>query len=296
MCGIAGILTNRADIDLPALLVRMRSALDHRGPDDQGWTEQVLPQGYRLGLAQALLAIIDISQAGHQPMVDPLSDSVINYNGEIYNHQAIRKQLPAAAFHSTSDTETLLKGWVELGEGVLLPLRGMFAFALYDGRRQQFWLVRDRLGIKPLYLSEVEPGTWLFASEVRALLASGLVDRRLNAAALESYLAFGAVPAPWTLIDNVVSLRPAEWWRFDLANGRRGLRPTRLCYWRPPFAPAGAAVPRHEEVVERLRPVLTEAVGLRMLADVPVGVFLSGGIDSSAVVAALASAGHVLRT
>jgi asparagine synthase (glutamine-hydrolysing) len=296
MCGIAGVLTNRPDLDLPVVLARMQGALEHRGPDDQGCLEQALPQGFRLGLAQTRLAIIDTSAGGHQPMVDRHSDSVIAYNGEVYNHQTVRRQLPLTSFSSTSDTETLLRGWVEKGAQLLSSLRGMFAFALYDGRRQQFWLVRDRLGIKPLYVSQVGPGTWLFASEVRALLASGLVARHLNGAALESYLAFGAVPAPWTLVEGVVSLMPGEYWVYDLAKDASELQPKQVRYWRPPFAMSKAACRRREEVIEELRPVLAEAIGLRMVADVPVGVFLSGGIDSSAVVGTLAALGYRVRT
>jgi asparagine synthase (glutamine-hydrolysing) len=172
----------------------------------------------------------------------------------------------------------------------------MFAFALYDGRRRQFWLVRDRLGIKPLYVCQADADTWVFASELRALLASGLVSRRLHAAAVNSYLAFGAVPAPWTLLENVQSLMPGQCWRFDLNAPTGKCVPQRIRYWRPRFAARTAVEPTREEALERLRPVLLEAAALRMVSDVPVGVFLSGGIDSSSVVAALASQGHALRT
>src|SRR6267378_4670909 len=197
MCGIAGILTVRDELDMASALTGMLRALRHRGPDDEGWEELALPGGYRLGLAHTRLAILDPSPAGHQPMGDPESGSWIAYNGEVYNHEQVRRQLPGCAFRSGSDTETVLKGWARLGERVLPSLRGMFALALYDGRRRQFWLVRDRLGVKPLYVAPVGPDTWLFASEVRALLASGLVARRLNPEAVESYLSFGAVTAPW---------------------------------------------------------------------------------------------------
>jgi asparagine synthase (glutamine-hydrolysing) len=199
-------------------------------------------------------------------------------------------------FRSTSDTETILKSWARQGEEALSWMRGMFAFALYDGQRRQFWLVRDRLGVKPLYVSRVQPNTWVFASELRALLASGLVARRLDAAAVDSYLAFGAVPAPRTLLEGVESLMPGESWRFDL-NGPSGrLAPERRRYWRLPFGAQAGPEPTREEALERLRPVLLQAVALRMLADVPVGVFLSGGIDSSSVVDALVSQGYALRT
>src|SRR5579884_3427880 len=294
MCGIAGILTTRPNWDMSSALEQMLCALRHRGPDDEGIAQVALPNGYRLGLVQARLAILDLSPAGHQPMTDPESGSWVTFNGEIYNHQELRPGLSVRHYHSNSDTETLLKGWNERGEHVLGDLRGMFAFALLDGRRQHFWLIRDRVGIKPLYASRVSADTWIFASEVRALLASGLVARRLRAEAIEAYLAAGAVPAPWTLIEGVVSLLPGESWCFEL--DKPLLRePVRSRYWLPSFAPASPPMSR-AAAVERLRPVLEKAAALRMVSDVPVGVFLSGGIDSSAVVALLAHQGYRLHT
>jgi asparagine synthase (glutamine-hydrolysing) len=274
----------------------MRRALQHRGPDDTGCEQIMLPGGYQLGLAHTRLAILDLSPAGRQPMSDPESGSWIVYNGEVYNHEAIRRKMSDCTFRSTSDTETILKAWVRQGEQVLSSLRGMFAFALYDGRRRQFWLVRDRLGIKPLYACQADADTWVFASELRALLASGLVSRRLNAEAVDSYLAFGAVPAPWTLLEGVQSLMPGESWQFELKPRNERCVPKRIRYWWPPFAWPTTTEPAREEVIERLRPVLLEAAALRMVSDVPVGVFLSGGIDSSAIVAALAHQGHAVRT
>jgi asparagine synthase (glutamine-hydrolysing) len=295
MCGIAGILTTRPDWDMGPALGQLLRALRHRGPDDAGAEQVALPGGFRLGLAQTRLAILDLSPAGHQPMADPDSGSWLVFNGEGYNHQELRPTLSVRHFRSTGDTETLLKGWVERGERILTELRGMFAFALFDGRRRQFWLVRDRLGIKPLYASRVAADTWVFASEVRALLASGLVARRLRPEAVASYLAFGAVTAPWTLLDGVESLLPGECWHFDLRQPEQLPEPTRSRYWLPPFVAAPAAVSR-EAAVERLRPVLAKAAALRMVSDVPVGVFLSGGIDSSAIVALLAHQGYTLHT
>ncbi len=295
MCGIAGILTTRADLDLGPPLAAMTAALRHRGPDDEGTAQVTLPGGVRLGLAHTRLAILDLSTAGHQPMTDDASGSWIVYNGEVYNHQLLRKRLADDAFRSTSDTETILRGWVQHGERFLSSLRGMFAFALYDARRQRLWLVRDRLGVKPLYVCRAAPDLWLFASEVRALLATDLVERRLCREAVDAYLAFGAVLAPRTMLAGVESLLPGEAWSFALDATQPLRAPERRRYWTPPFV-ADATTLRREEAVERLRPVLLEAAGLRMLADVPVGVFLSGGIDSSSVVALLAHQGHTLHT
>jgi asparagine synthase (glutamine-hydrolysing) len=294
VCGIAGILTRRPDLDVKGPLTRMRAALAHRGPDDQGQVVVEAPGGWRVGLAHTRLSILDLSPAGHQPMTDPDTGSWLTFNGEIYNHQQVRKTLPDARYRSTSDTETLLKAWARDGERALTGCRGMFAFGLYDGRRRELWLVRDRVGVKPLYVGSASGDTWLFASEVRALLASGLVARRLNPRAVEAYLAFGAVPAPWTLLDGVVSLLPGERWRFDLSAA--GPEPDRRRYWRPEFALPDGKKPSRAEAVEWLRPVLSEAASLRMVSDVPVGVFLSGGIDSSAIVALLTHAGHTPHT
>lgn len=295
MCGIAGILTIRPDWDLGPALGEMLRALRHRGPDDEGARQVALPGGFRLGLAQTRLSILDPSPAGHQPMGDPDTGSWVVFNGEVYNHQAVRAALPARHYRSTGDTETLLAGWAERGERVLAELRGMFAFALWDGRRERLWLVRDRLGIKPLYVCRADADTWAFASEVRALLASGLAAPRLRREAVGAYLAAGAVPAPWTLLEGVESLLPGESWRFDLDRPGRLGGPERVRYWLPPFPDSPAPV-RREEAVERLRPVLQEAAALRMVSDVPVGVFLSGGIDSGAVVALLAHQGYRLHT
>jgi asparagine synthase (glutamine-hydrolysing) len=295
MCGIAGILTSRHDLDLGPLLSGMCAALDHRGPDDRGCEQIDVPGGFRLGLAQTRLAILDVSAAGHQPMAAPETGSWIVYNGEAYNHLELRTCVPAP-FQSQSDTETILRAWVARGHRVLGSLRGMFAFGLYDGARRHFWLVRDRLGIKPLYVCRVDARTWLFASEVRAILSTGLVQRRIDPEALEAYLALGAAPAPWTLISGIESLLPAESWRFDLDDPARGLSPARLRYWRPHLAEANAAAPPWPEAVARVRQQLWEAARLHMMSDVPVGAFLSGGVDSTAVVAALASQNLKVRT
>jgi asparagine synthase (glutamine-hydrolysing) len=296
MCGIAGILTRRDDLGMQSALLRMCWALRHRGPDDEGCGEVSLPGGYRLGLAHTRLAILDLSLAAHQPMGDPESGSWIIYNGEIYNHHEIRRQMADCRFRSGSDTETILQAWVRQGEEALSSLRGMFAFALYDGHRRQFWLVRDRLGVKPLYICHANADTWAFASELRALLASHLVSRQLHAAAVDSYLAFGAVPAPWTMLAGVQSVMPGESWCFDLNAPNGKCVPQRNRYWRPAFAGRTEPQPTREEAIERLRPILPEAASLRMLSNVPVGVFLSGGIDSTSVVAALVNRGHTVRT
>jgi asparagine synthase (glutamine-hydrolysing) len=295
MCGIAGILTSDGGRDLRPALNSMRAALRHRGPDDEGLLVLPLPSGGQLGLTHTRLAIQDLTPAGHQPMHDAAADAWLALNGEVYNHRELRAQLGKRPFCSSGDTETVLRAWVERGESALGLLRGMFAFAVYDARRQSLWLARDRLGVKPLYAARTEAGDWLFASEVRALLASGLLPRRLNHEALAGYLAFGSVAAPQTLVAGATSLMPGEIWRFDLRDGIPAT-PIRRRYWSPPFVGADEATVHRREAIDLLRPVLREAARLRMVSDVPVGVFLSGGIDSSSVVSLLAAEGFALQT
>ncbi len=295
MCGIAGILTRSLeDRELLAAVGRMTAAIQHRGPDAGGAEVIALPGDSKLALGHRRLAILDLSDRGRQPMGHPESGSWVSFNGEIYNHQSLRGRLPDEPFQSSTDTETLLRGWVRHGSDWLDQQRGIFAFGLYDGRRRELWLVRDRLGVKPLYVCRPTPEMWLFASEVRALLASGLVERRVSQAGLASYLRFGAVQSPLTLVEGVHSLLPAECWRFDLSLGNAWLEPQRRRYWTPSFEPrVGQPGPAD---FERLSATWQESAEIELLSDVPVGVFLSGGIDSSAVVATLARAGHVPQT
>jgi asparagine synthase (glutamine-hydrolysing) len=304
MCGIAGILTrNRDPGEIQSAVGRMTDALAHRGPDDAGVDLLSLGSGCQLGLGHRRLAIVDLSRRAHQPMHHPASGSWIVYNGEIYNHWELRKSLPDVAFRSTSDTETLLRGWIEFGPEWIRRLRGIFAFAIYDGRRNEFWLARDHLGVKPLYFARPEKDLWLFASEVRSLLASGLVERRTSAEGLSSYLAFGAVQAPATLVEGVRSLLPAERAGFDLAATGTPLEPRWSRYWQPGFRPSSNGRPSRktspgidDDDFQRLKSVWEDGLAGQLLSDVPVGVFLSGGIDSSAIVATLARLGKRPQT
>lgn len=294
MCGFAGILTLNPTHDLKSISSTMLGTLRHRGPDDEGSVELRLPNGFRLLLVQTRLSILDLSPAGHQPMHDADSDSWIVYNGEIYNHVEVRRRLNGASFRSSCDTETVLKAWVERGPECLPALRGMFAFAIYDRRDGQLWLARDRMGIKPLYVSQPSPETLLFASEVRTLLESRLISRRLNRAAVRSYLAFGAASAPWTMLEGVESVLPGETWCIDLNQPGR-IAPITNRYWFPPFRREKQQV-SYRDAIEQVGPVLLESLNLHTTSDVPVSVFLSGGIDSSSIVAGLSYLGHRVRT
>jgi asparagine synthase (glutamine-hydrolysing) len=212
----------------------------------------------------------------------------LTFNGEIYNFRLLRRELEASGrtFVSDSDTEVILQAYEEWGDDAFGRLRGMFAFAIWDGRRRSLLLVRDRFGIKPLYVAE-RGGCFLFASEVRALLASGLIPRRLEATALWQYLGYQTVPAPLTLIEGVRMLEPGHW-----AAVGPGKNMTVTRYWDPlASASVGGPSITSDQAVEDVRSILDESVRLHLVSDVPVGVFLSGGIDSSAIVAVMREAG-----
>ncbi len=290
MCGIAGFLITKRHDAVEAALGKMAMAMSHRGPDDAG--VQLMPiynDTYSLGFAHRRLAIIDLSPAGHQPMQDPETGNWIVFNGEIYNFQEIHREMSADGFalRSRTDTEVVLKAYARDGVECLSRLRGMFAFGLWDARQQRLFLARDRLGVKPLYYSH-QSDRLLFASEVQALLASGLVPRRLSLAGLDSYLTLGAVQDPLTMVEEVYALPAGHYgiWK----DGE--LTVTR--YWRPPTCinEEWAQAPR-PRIVSHLRELLEEAVRVRLIADVPLGAFLSGGVDSSSVVALMTRAARV---
>lgn len=278
MCGIAGVLRfdGGGSTRLNEIAVAMSAELAHRGPDGEGlWVD---PAG-RIALAHRRLAIIDCTPAAGQPMSDPGGRFRLIFNGEIYNHAELRHELQAAGRDGWqtdhSDTEVLLQAFAHWGIDCLQRLRGMFAFALWDGERKELWLVRDRLGIKPLYYA-LEPGRVLFASEIKAILADRTVERRVDETALFHYLSFLVAPAPRTLFTAVKKLPCATWLRIS-ADGRTQQRR----YWdvldhiRAPGSRDEAGIAG--ELVEWLE----ESVRVHKISDVPVGVFLSGGIDSS---------------
>ena len=282
MCGIAGLLTQSAQ-DIKALAVRMSDSMKHRGPDDQGvWCDQ----GSGIALSHRRLSIIDCSPAGHQPMTSASGRYVISYNGEIYNYQDIAKDLLAAG-HTVkggSDTAVLLEACAAWGvEETLGKCVGMFAFALWDCETRTLTLARDRLGIKPLYWADVNDA-YLFASELKALRASGLIDEEIDRGALASYLRHADVPAPHSIFKNVFKLPPAHMLTIQV-----GTEPELHAYWDlRAIARTGNLTPysgTYEEASAELERHLMDAVEKRMVADVPLGAFLSGGVDSSTVVA-----------
>jgi asparagine synthase (glutamine-hydrolysing) len=283
VCGIYGYVGEHASLASPEALTSALAALHHRGPDDRGTFHATHASGARVtGFAHTRLAIIDLSAAGHQPMSSDDGRYTLVYNGEIYNHAALRGELSALGerFQSSSDTEVLLKAYARWGRRCLERLRGMFAFAIWDADERRLFLARDRLGIKPLYY--IERGRGLaFASEVRTLLATHAATRSLSPTAVVSYFAFGAVSGPDAIVEGVRSLPPGHTLELDEQGKVRLER-----YWELPLEPSPGSTFLDE--VRQIQPILQESVRLRLIADVPVGVFLSGGIDSS-VIAALAS-------
>ena len=291
MCGIAGVLSREPLPELEGALHRMLAALRHRGPDDSGCESAPADGGGALVLGCARLAIQDTSPAGHQPMRDPDTGNWIVLNGEIYNHLEVRGALGPVAWRSRSDTETVLRSYAAWGESCLDRLKGMFAVAIWDRADRSLWCARDRFGIKPFYYHSAASGRFVFASEVRALLASGLVARRIDRRGLAGYVRFGSVPDPHTLIDGVQSLRPGEWMR--VGGGR--VTETRT-YWHAGSVDRLLGAPARE-ATDEVRERLGISVREHLLSDVPVASLLSGGVDSTVVTSmAAASAARPLQT
>lgn len=292
MCGIAG--THAYHLAAPAVdraeLLRVREHMRARGPDGAGlW----VADDQRVGLAHRRLAIIELSDAGAQPMLDPETGNQISFNGEIYNHAELRAQLQrdGVTVRSLSDTEVLLKLYAQRGPDMLGLLRGMFAFAIWDAGRRQLFLARDAFGIKPLYIAD-DGRTLRFASQVKALLQAD-VDRRPEPAGHAGFLLWGSVPEPYTLFRGVRALPSGHWLR--VADGVVG---TPQCFDSPlqglrrvPRAGADAQAQSLQQVAEAVR----GSVAAHMVADVPVGVFLSAGLDSTMLAACAARVGE-LRT
>lgn len=276
MCGICGIVSSNADNPVnPAILRAMNAVLVHRGPDDGGeWIDGPV------GLAMRRLRVID-PEGGQQPMQLLGGDVTLVFNGEIYNFQELRGELEklGAQFTTGSDTEVILWGYEKWGGKLLERLNGMFAFALYDRRVRRLLLARDRLGIKPLYYTH-HNGQFAFASELESLRRSRLLSDAIDPAALDAYLEFGFVPAPDTIYADASKLLPGEMLVYE--NG--GTATER--YWRIAWDHKNEWTPRTAAV--RYRHLLEESVAAQRVADVPLGAFLSGGIDSSSVVAILA--------
>ncbi len=280
MCGIAGAFAPSPVVDS---VMRMTNALHHRGPDDVGLAELLTDEGHVTGtFGHRRLSILDLSTAGHQPMFSRDGRYCLTYNGEIYNYRELRAELERVGigFQSSGDTEVLLAAWACYGRDALKKLRGMFALAIWDSLEKRGFLARDEFGIKPLYYAE-QRGAVLFASEVRALLASEMVPRTLSEEALGSYLAAGSVSEPFTIIEGVRAIPPG----CVLEVRCDGVCP-RLETHR--FAALFGGDPDDDatgDAAATLRGAMRDSVAHHLVSDVPLGLFLSGGLDSSSVVA-----------
>ena len=281
MCSISGFFsTDNPDKEL---IGSLNKAQKHRGPDDEGvWSVEL--EGGRVGLGNTRLAIIDTSRAGHQPMLDPETGNCITYNGETYNFKQLADEIGFNP-RSKTDTEVVLNAYRKYGFDCFTKLRGMFALAIWDQQKRALVLARDPFGIKPLYCYATDR-LFIFASELRALLATGIVPRKLSAAGLHSYLANGSVAAPLAMIEGVRQVMPGTCLQVTTTSrGTLQCSVTKFvseCEVAPP--------PNRDEAVARLRAELEESIGAHLASDVPLGVFLSGGMDSSALVALMSRA------
>lgn len=289
MCGLVGVASQEPQDDR-AWLPIARDTLIHRGPDDSGeWWSHC----GRVGLAHRRLSIHDLSPLGHQPMQLVQAGLCIVFNGEIYNFMELRRELEQRGhrFCSMSDTEVLLVAYLQWGTDCLAHLNGMFAFALFDAPRQRLFLARDRAGEKPLFY-HLSGGSLHFASELKALLAHPTLPRRINPAALDCYLAYGYVPGERCILQGYAKLPPAHAMTFNLQDGTTTVWP----YWQLPALQSSATSAHEPALLDALEALLEDAVGRQLVADVPVGVLLSGGVDSSLVTAMAVRRSSQVRT
>ena len=290
MCGIVGILARGGTVP-PELLERATHSLAHRGPDDHGTVivREPTPEPIEVGLGNRRLAILDLSPLGHQPMQDPDTGNWIVHNGELYNFREVRAKLEheGVAFRSHSDTEVVLMAYARWGERCVEEFRGMFAFAIWDAPQHRLFVARDAMGIKPLYYFRSNTH-FLFASEIRTLLGTGLVPKRIDTAGFLSYLTFGSVYEPASWIEGIRMLPPGSYLTWEKGAVREQQ------YWDMAGSGAVAGLDpqgSREQSEERVQGVIDESVRMQLVSDVPVGVFLSGGIDSSSLVGILSRTG-----
>ena len=278
MCGIVGIHSSGAGIN-ESTLIRMRDSFNYRGPDDAGiWADQQAGVGF----GHRRLSIIDPTPSGHQPMIDTHSGNVLTYNGEVYNYLEIRAQLKKDGFKfdTATDSEVILKAYSAYGVDCVKHFNGMFAFAIWDVSKNELFVARDRLGIKPFYYQMSNDGTFYFASEVKAIRVTNQTPTNINESLIDQYMSFGYIPGAHTLEKGIMRLLPGH--RGSVKNGQLSIEQ----YWDLEFT-------NNEDLgldyyVEQGKTLLNSAIDLRLRADVPLGIFLSGGIDSSAVVGLLA--------
>lgn len=321
MCGIAGIIgVNGTTFEYSNAIAQMASAMKHRGPDDEGYllinthtkkqtiayghdTKNIstIPKHYRpskfisdtqaepydIFLAHRRLSIIDLKATGHQPMISNCQRYSIIYNGEIYNYKLIAEELKkeGVQFTSTSDTEVILYAYMHWGVDCLQKFNGMFAFAIYDKEEQSFFFARDRMGIKPFYYT-IQNGKFIFASDIKTIIASKVYKAEVNLEGLYHAMSYGAAPRPMTCFENVFALEQSHWMKLQVHTGKI----IKKSYWSIPINQQQDSM-TEQDASELLDSKLTSAVRLRLISDVPVGTFMSGGIDSTTI-SAIAAKNH----
>jgi asparagine synthase (glutamine-hydrolysing) len=278
MCGIAGILNlNNNKVD-PGIIQSMTDAVAHRGPDAEGiWNENEIALGHRR------LSIIDLSTAANQPFTDNSGRFVTVFNGEIYNYNDVKRKITAYDFRTTSDTEVLVAAYAKWGADCLHHFRGMFAFAIWDKQEKELFLARDCFGVKPLYFF-IDDSVFLFSSEIRSVLASNKVRRKVNANALYEYFSYQSVSYPYSIIENVSQIEAGSWMK--IKNGKIDKKR----YWDVTKPESNFDFNNADAVQKNIKHLLLQSVERRLVSDVPVASFLSGGIDSSAIVGLMAEA------
>lgn len=276
MCGIAGISGNFKHAGARDTIARVTEAINHRGPDAEGYFEDA-----NIALGHKRLSIIDPFECSNQPMTDQTGRYTIVFNGEVYNYRDLKPKLSDYPFQSNGDTEVLLAAFITWGPACLEKIRGMFAFAIWDKVKKALFLARDRFGVKPLYYFH-NNDTFLFASEVRALLASGLIPQKINRAAISSFLQYQSVEGDATMVEGIKSLPAGTYMMVD----DKGL--TFQKYWSVVHHTPDFDYGNREKVKKRIYELLLSSIERRIVSDVPLGAFLSGGIDSSAIVGLMA--------
>jgi asparagine synthase (glutamine-hydrolysing) len=275
MCGIAGVISEKNNLD-KSIIQNMTDALAHRGPD-----AGAIYQDGKAALGHRRLSIIDLSELSNQPMLSHDGRYIIVFNGELYNFKEVKKEINNYPFKSSGDSEVILAAYIKWGVDCLCRFNGMFAFAIWDKIEKSLFVVRDRLGIKPLYFSYKAESHFVFASEIRSILKSGLTSRQIDRCGLSDYINYQTVHAPKTIIKDIFQLMPGEYGIY-----KKGKLTTKK-YWNiiPDKYNPNGQYESYEKVKNNVRQLLSSAVEKRLVSDVPIGAFLSGGIDSSAVVA-----------
>lgn len=279
MCGIAGILHFKGGVPEPGAIRSMTNEMAHRGPDSDGFFGE-----NEIALGHRRLSIIDLSTAANQPFTDNSGRYVMVFNGEIYNYEAVKRQITGYDFHTTSDTEVLLAAYIKLGPACLALLRGMYAFAIWDKQEKELFVARDRLGVKPLYYL-LDQDRFLFASELRAILRVSGKSPAINTGALLDYLSYQSVMGTGSIVSGIDQLEAATFIKI-----RQGRIVEKVKYWDLTDAAMANEYGDATQVRSRIRELMLQSVSRRLVSDVPVGAFLSGGIDSSAVVGLMAEA------